>query len=76
MVQAQGDVFIVVPICGEERVNDGWIEGGGERNEPWNSSRETLLPGSVKATRKPGAIVSTSDDGRRVWQSVAFCNRR
>ena len=41
MVQAEGYVFIVVPICGEERVNDGWIEGGGESNEPWNSLRET-----------------------------------
>ena len=57
MVQAQGNVFVVVPVYGKGRVNDGWIEGlgGGEKNEPWNSSRETLLPGSVKATRKPGA---------------------
>ena len=76
MVQAQGDVFVVVPVYGKGRVNERWIEGGGERNEPWNSSRETLLPGSVKATRKPGAIVKTCGDGRRVWQSVAFCNRK
>ena len=62
-------MFVVVPICGEERVNDGWIEGGGERNEPWNSSRATLLPGSVKATKNPGAIVSTCDDGRQMSAS-------
>ena len=71
-MQAEGDVFIVVPICEEERINDGWIEGGGERNEPWNSSRETLLPGSDKTARKPGAIVSTCDDG---GQMSASCGK-
>ena len=34
MVQVQGDVFVVVPVYGKGRINDGWIEGGGERNEP------------------------------------------
>ena len=34
MVQVQGDVFVVVPVYGKGRINDEWIEGGGERNEP------------------------------------------
>ena len=53
-MQAEGDVFVVVPVYGKGRVNNEWIEGGGERNEPWNSSRERYC---LVQLRRRGSLV-------------------